>query len=296
MTRPTLHQWVMGARPQTLPLSIAPVLLGVAVVADATNDWLQYWPTIILCFLVAIFLQVGVNYANDYSDGVKGTDKKRVGPLRLVGSGIATPKSVLTAALICLGIAAVFGLLIILLTQQWWLLAVGAACLVAAWFYTGGKQPYGYLPFGEFMVILFFGLVPTLGTMYVQLDFVTSDAWLAGAAAGFFAAGVLMANNLRDREKDAVHNKRTLSVFIGAKASRYVYSSFVLLPFLFLVRFVGHYPAAILVYAVLLFVTIPTIIAVWQAKTPPQLVQVLRRTVLMALAYSLGLTTVILLS
>lgn len=296
MKKPTSAQWIAGARPHTLPLSIVPVLLGIACVMAADPGWWDRWPIALLCLLVAITLQVGVNYANDYSDGIRGTDKKRVGPLRLVGSGLAQPRAVLTAAITSFGVAAVLGFIIIAVTSHWWLLLVGVLCLLAGWYYTGGKRPYGYTPFSEPIVILFFGIIPTVGTMYALTGVVSLNAWMAGLAAGFFAAAVLMANNIRDRERDAQHGKRTLSVVAGPVASRYLYSLFVLVPFVTLMTFVAHYPAAILVYAALLFLTIPTIGDLSRAKTGPDYVVVLQRTVILSLAYGLGLTLVIFLS
>ncbi|MGN6251853.1 MAG: 1,4-dihydroxy-2-naphthoate polyprenyltransferase [Marmoricola sp.] len=172
----TPAQWVAGARPRTLPAAVAPVLAGTGVAAYAH---LEVWWKAVLALLVSLLLQVGVNYANDYSDGVRGTDADRVGPMRLVGSGAATPGAVRTAAFLMLGLAGAVGL-VLAATTAWWLVAVGAACILAAWFYTGGRKPYGYLGLGEVMVFVFFGLVAVLGTVFVQVHQRSHDVgWFA---------------------------------------------------------------------------------------------------------------------
>ena len=168
-----------------------------------------------LALVVSLALQVGVNYANDYSDGIRGTDATRVGPLRLVGSGLASPGAVRAAAFACFAVAAVAGLGLVLLTGFWWLLAVGAACIVAAWFYTGGRHPYGYLGLGELFVFVFFGLVAVGGTVYVQLGRVPLAGLVAGVAIGALACALLVVNNLRDLANDARAGKRTLATRIG---------------------------------------------------------------------------------
>ncbi len=173
--------------------------------------------------VVSLALQVGVNYANDYSDGIRGTDATRVGPLRLVGSGLASPGAVRAAAFACFGVAAVAGLGLVLLTGFWWLLAVGAACIVAAWFYTGGRHPYGYLGLGELFVFVFFGLVAVCGTVYVQLGRVPLAGLVAGVAIGALACALLVVNNLRDLTNDARAGKRTLATRIGDRATRVTY-------------------------------------------------------------------------
>lgn len=295
MAKITFQHWVQGARPQTLILGMVPVLIGAVCVGISSPSAFN-WLLTILCFLVAIFLQIGVNFANDYSDGIRGTDKKRVGPLRLVGSGLVKPKQVLAAAILFFGLASLAGVSIIALTQVWWLLAVGVFCLLAAWFYTGGKYPYGYMPLGELVVIIFFGLVPVLGTMYVQTGFVNDLTWWMGLAVGLFAAGVLMANNLRDREKDVKHKKMTLSVLVGGHTSRLIYSLCVLMPFAILVKLVPYYPAVIWVYFALPFIVIPAIRKIYAAKSGPEYVRVLQLTLLASLAFGMGITTVILLS
>ena len=169
-------------------------------------------------------MQVGVNYANDYSDGVRGTDDERVGPTRLVASGLASPRAVKSAAFGAFGVGAVAGLAVVALSGQWWLLLVGAACIVAAWFYTGGRKPYGYLGLGEVMVFVFFGLVATVGTAYVISGSAPPHAWLAGAAVGALASAILVANNLRDIETDRVAGKMTLPARLGDRNARLFYA------------------------------------------------------------------------
>jgi 1,4-dihydroxy-2-naphthoate octaprenyltransferase len=177
----------------------------------------------VLCLVVALALQVGVNYANDYSDGIRGTDAERIGPMRLVGSGAAAPRRVKFAAFACFGIAAVAGLAIVLLSGQWWLLLVGVACLRAAWFYTGGRRPYGYAGLGEVMVFVFFGLVAVTGTTYVQAGRVTLVSLVAAVAVGLVACQVLVANNLRDIVGDVAVGKHTLATRLGDRGTRWLY-------------------------------------------------------------------------
>jgi 1,4-dihydroxy-2-naphthoate polyprenyltransferase len=216
----TAAQWVEGARPRTLPAAVAPVLVGTG--AAGALDGFQPVRAV-LALGVALSLQVAVNYANDYSDGVRGTDADRVGPLRLTGSGTARPGQVKAAAFAAFGVAGALGLVLILLSGQWWLLAVGAACVAAAWFYTGGSHPYGYSGFGELFVFVFFGLVAVLGTTYTQVGRVDGSAIVSAAAIGWLACALLVANNLRDVPTDAVTGKRTLAVRIGERRTRILY-------------------------------------------------------------------------
>lgn len=285
----TLGDWIAGARLQTLPLAIAPVALGAATAyvlphEDAGPGW--HWARALLCLAVALFLQIGVNFANDYSDGVRGTDKHRVGPRRLTASGAAKPRTVLIVALSFFALAAAAGLIIVFRTEYWWLLAVGAACIVAAWFYTGGKRPYGYYGLGELFVFVFFGLVATVGTTFVLAGTVTIESWLAGVAIGLIACAALMVNNIRDREQDKLAGKRTLAVLIGNLASRIVYAVLILAPFVILVFFVLFYENAYLTYFVLLL-ALPAAIITLTAKTAPELIVALRLTSFTALAYGL---------
>jgi 1,4-dihydroxy-2-naphthoate octaprenyltransferase len=215
----TPAQWLEGARPRTLPAAVSPVLAGTGV---ALHLHQAVWWKAALAMLVSLALQVGVNYANDYSDGVRGTDADRVGPLRLVGSGVASPGAVKAAAFAAFGVAAVAGL-VLCATSSWWLLVVGALSVLAAWFYTGGSRPYGYRALGEVMVFVFFGLVAVLGTTYVQTGSLPAAAWSAAVGVGVLACAILVANNLRDVPTDRAAGKRTLAVVLGDRRSRALY-------------------------------------------------------------------------
>ncbi len=215
----TPDQWLAGARPRTLPAAVAPVLAGTAVAAH--EDAAVWWKAL-LALVVALALQVGVNYANDYSDGVRGTDADRVGPLRLVGSGAAGAAAVKRAAFASFGVAAGAGL-VLALTSAWWLLLVGAVAVAAAWYYTGGRSPYGYRGLGEVMVFVFFGLVAVVGTTYVQSGTAPLAAWYAAAGTGALACAILVANNLRDIPTDREVGKRTLAVVLGGEHTRYLF-------------------------------------------------------------------------
>jgi 1,4-dihydroxy-2-naphthoate octaprenyltransferase len=227
----TPAQWLEGARPRTLPAAVAPVLAGTGVAAY--TDQAVWWRAA-LALVVALALQVGVNFANDYSDGVRGTDAARVGPLRLVGSGAARPGTVKRAAFAAFGVAAAAGLALAAATA-WWLLAVGLASVVAAWFYTGGRAPYGYRALGEVMVFVFFGLVAVVGTTYVQTRTAPWPAWASGVGVGALACAILVANNLRDIPTDRLAGKRTLAVVLGDPRTRVLYGLLVALALVALV-------------------------------------------------------------
>jgi 1,4-dihydroxy-2-naphthoate octaprenyltransferase len=212
----TPAQWLQAARPPTLPAAVSPVLAGTGV---AAFDGHAVWWRAALAMVVALALQVGVNYANDYSDGIRGTDADRVGPLRLVGSRLAPPRSVKLAAFAAFGVAAAVGL-VLAATTSWWLVGVGALCVLAAWYYTGGKSPYGYLGLGEVMVFVFFGLVAVVGTTYVQTETWLLPAGYAAVGVGAIACAILVANNLRDIPTDTVAGKRTLAVVLGDARTR----------------------------------------------------------------------------
>jgi len=214
----TPADWFAGARPRTLPAAVAPVLAGTGVAAYVDS---AVWCRAALALVVSLALQVGVNYANDYSDGVRGTDADRVGPMRLVGSSRASAASVKRAAFLSFGVAAVAGLVLTALAGAWWLVAVGGVCIVAAWFYTGGSHPYGYLGLGEVMVFVFFGLVAVMGTTYVQTEsFDLLASFYAAVGIGALACAILVANNLRDIPTDTVSGKRTLAVKLGDTRTR----------------------------------------------------------------------------
>ena len=208
--------WWEGARPRTLPAAVVPVVIGAAVASGGSS---VHWWRAGLAALVSLALQVGVNYANDYSDGVRGTDEKRVGPLRLVGSGLVPPARVKMAAFLSFFVAASAGLVLALSTSMW-LIVVGLLAILSAWFYTGGPRPYGYAGLGEVFVFVFFGLVATVGTTYVIAEGVPAAAWWAGCAAGCFSCAMLVVNNLRDIPGDTVAGKRTLAVRMGDSRTR----------------------------------------------------------------------------
>jgi len=213
----TAAQWFEGARPRTLGAAVSPVLVGTAAaVADA--DGVIWW-RFAAALVVALALQVGVNYANDYSDGVRGTDRERKGPLRLTATGTATPQAVRNAAALAFGVAAVIGLVLSLVVDPW-LLVVGVAAIAAAVLYTGGPVPLGYLGLGELMVLVFFGFVATVGSAYVQVEYVPGAAWWGSLVVGLLACAILLANNVRDVPTDTVAGKRTLAVRVGAPAAR----------------------------------------------------------------------------
>ncbi len=241
-------RWRVGARPRTLPAAVVPVLVGTAaahplspglpagytalthVVAPAL--WDSTWWRALGALVVALALQVGTNYANDYSDGIRGTDDQRVGPVRLVASGLASPQAVKRAAMLAFGIAGGVGVALAWATS-WWVLVVGAACLAAGWFYTGGPRPYGYAGFGELFVFVFFGLVATIGTYYVQtLRLGGGLVFWSSVDVGLLATALLLANNLRDIDTDLISGKRTLAARVGRRTAGWFYVSCIVVPFI----------------------------------------------------------------
>lgn len=285
----TWRDWVGGARIRTLPLAIAPVIAGTGAALIVDRNF--HWVIAIACLIVSVSLQIGVNYANDYSDGIRGTDAHRVGPARLTGAGRAKPRTVLTVALVFFAIAAIVGIAIVVRTGQWWMLAVGAACIVAAWFYTGGKRPYGYAAMGELFVFVFFGLVATLGTTYVQVvdiaansadsinpvTLIPQEAWFSAVGVGLLACCVLLANNLRDIPQDKEAGKRTLSVLIGRRGTQVLFTVFVLVAIGIAAFIALLYPIAWLTLMVLLALG-PAIVIVWAYRNPRELITVLALT------------------
>jgi 1,4-dihydroxy-2-naphthoate octaprenyltransferase len=220
-----MNIWIAGARPRTLPAAIAPVLVATALAGSNS----QVLPAL-LALTVSLSLQIGVNYANDYSDGIRGTDDDRVGPLRITASGLAAPRSVRNAAFISFGVAAIAGLLLALMSS-WWLIAVGALAIAAAWGYTGGKNPYGYRGLGELFVFIFFGLVATMGSYYVQVEELTFDSLLIAVSMGSLSCSILVVNNIRDRALDALAGKKTLAVRVGDRPARYGFLILIILAF-----------------------------------------------------------------
>jgi 1,4-dihydroxy-2-naphthoate polyprenyltransferase len=281
--RPAL--WVQGARPRTLPAAVAPVLVGsgAAAQAGAFVGWKAA-----LALAVAVALQVGVNYANDYSDGVQGTDAQRVGPLRLVGSGAVSPGAVRTAAFGSFGVAAACGL-VLAATTAWWLVAVGGLAIAAGWFYTGGSRPYGYRGLGEVSVFVFFGLVAVVGTTYVQAEAVTAASVLGGVGVGALACAILVANNLRDIPTDRETGKRTLAVLLGDARTRVLFTALVALALLT----VALIALAMTAWALLALASAPLALRalrpVRAGATGLRLVEVLRDTGLAELVYAVGL-------
>ena len=276
----TTAQWVEGARPRTLPAALSPVLVGTGAAAAIDGARLG---RAVLALVVARALQIGVNYANDYSDGIRGTNDARVGPLRLVGSGVARPKAVLAAALGAFAVAAVVGLVLALLTSLL-LLVVGAAALFAAWGYTGGKSPYGYRGLGEVSVFVFFGLVAVIGTTYVQTGHLSLLALAGGVASGALACSILVTNNLRDIPTDGVSGKQTLAVRIGDPRTRLLYTVLVVLPFLVAVAVGVARPGALLALLALPLAIGPVRI-VRSGATGRDLVAALKGTGQLQLAY-----------
>ena len=223
----TLSQWIEGARPRTLPAAVSPILVGTGAAYQTGH---VVWAYAVLALVVALSLQVGVNFANDYSDGIRGTDEVRVGPVRLVGQRLAEPRSVKIAAFACFFFAGLMGLALVGLSQLWVMIPIGAAAIVAAWYYTGGSRPYGYLGLGELFVFVFFGLVATLGTMATMTP-PTAAGWWGAIGVGALASAILVANNLRDIPTDREHGKLTLAVRMGESGTRAFYVALVAVAF-----------------------------------------------------------------
>lgn len=300
--------WISGARLRTLPLAFAPVVLGAGAavgqlgglsdlvigsvdptVDDNVNGWMLLFKAL-LALIVALALQIGSNYANDYSDGIRGTDDDRVGPMRLTASGLIPPEQVKRAAFICFGIAGFAGLLLTILSAAWWMLPVGVAAVLAAWYYTGGKHPYGYMALGEVFVFIFFGLVATLGTTYTMAGGVSAAAWAGAVAVGLYACAVLMVNNLRDIPTDIEAGKRTLAVLLGDRRSRIAYLALVFLPYpLLIVPILTGYSGALLAIASVVLVMKPVRALVHQ-RTGQALVPAIKHTSVAALVYAVLLS------
>ena len=280
----TLGQWVEGSRPRTLPAAIAPVVVGTGLAINA--DSLRIGRAC-LAVVVAVALQIGVNFANDYSDGIRGTDNNRVGPVRLVGQGMASPRSVRLAAFIAFGIACLAGLALVIATQAWWLLLVGLACVSAAWLYTGGPKPYGYHGLGEVFVLIFFGLVPVVGTCYVQSGTITLAAFIASIGVGTLACAVLVTNNLRDLPNDQQAGKNTLAVRIGVQRTRTLYVVCIITTAI--TTLITAALTSWLVLLALVILIIAPIRLILSGATGPALIPALKQTGLLVLFYGLGL-------
>ena len=281
----TPAQWLEGARPRTLPAAVSPVLAGTGVAAYV--DQAVWWKAL-MALVVALALQVGVNYANDYSDGIRGTDADRVGPLRLVGSGAATASSVKEAALISFGVAGLFGL-VLAITTAWWIVLVGLVCIVAAWYYTGGRRPYGYHGLGEVMVFVFFGLVAVMGTTYVQIESFPLASFFAALGVGALACAILVANNLRDVPTDSEVGKRTLAVVLGEEQTRYLYAFLVAVSVIALLGVWLQTTWLALLALVFLVPAVQAVRTVLDGTTGRGLVPVLQKTGTAELLYAAGL-------
>ena len=244
--------WIAGARPKTLPAAVVPVAVGTAAAVDPDLGWdggIIWWRAA-FALVVALALQIATNYANDYSDGIRGTDDDRAGPLRLVGSGIVDAKKVKQAAFASFGVAAVAGLALTLAAGPE-LIGVGLASILAGWFYTGGKNPYGYRGLGEVFVFVFFGLVATVGSAYVQPGGWSGMAWLVAVAVGCLSTALLVTNNLRDIPTDSATGKITLAVRLGDARTRWLFVAFLALPFVVAVLVAIDRPWALLALAAL---------------------------------------------
>lgn len=303
MTTPA--QWVAGSRPRTLPAAIVPVAVGSAVASF--NGFAigagQVVVRIVLALIVALALQVGVNYSNDYSDGIRGTDEVRVGPVRLVGQGLASPSAVKKAALLSFLVACIAGLALVLLTQAWWMLIVGVAAVAAAWFYTGGPRPYGYAGLGELFVFVFFGLVAVVGTTFVLTMRIQWLAVVFAVPVGLLACALLVINNLRDIPGDTAVGKNTLAVRLGDARTRVLYGVCLWVPFAVAgaVGIAGFgFRAVLPIGALLAVVAVPVALVPWRkvraGAVGPALVEVLGGTGRVQLAYGLLLTVGIALS
>jgi 1,4-dihydroxy-2-naphthoate octaprenyltransferase len=278
------NKWILGARPRTLAAAIAPVLVATAY---AREDWQPV--AALLALLVSLSLQVGVNYANDYSDGIRGTDDSRIGPIRLTASGLASAKSVKNAAFLSFLVAAIAGL-VLAIQSSWWLIAVGALAIAAAWGYTGGNNPYGYRGLGEVSVFLFFGIVATVGTYYVQTEELNLQIFIIAVPMGSLSCAILVINNLRDRAQDELVGKRTMAVRLGDKGARALYISLLIASHLFALLTLT--PFALLTLLALPL-SVPLAKSVWAGASGAALIPYLAKTgklqLIFALLFALGL-------
>jgi 1,4-dihydroxy-2-naphthoate octaprenyltransferase len=279
------RDWIAGARPRTLPAAVVPVVVGAGVALGYGR--FSAWRAA-LALIVALALQVGVNYANDYSDGIRGTDERRVGPVRLVGARLARPRQVLAAALSCFIVACAAGLVLAVVTS-WWLVLLGAAAVAAAWFYTGGSRPYGYRALGEVSVFVFFGVAAVAGTAYVQMGTVTWLALAASVPVGLLACALLVINNLRDIPTDSVTGKRTLAVVLGDKRTRLLYTGCIVVPFCVAAAIAPVAPLTLIALAAVPF-ALPPARLVHDGAAGPGLIAALGQTGRLQLAFGALLT------
>jgi 1,4-dihydroxy-2-naphthoate octaprenyltransferase len=287
----TPAQWIEGARLRTLPMAVAPVVAGSAA-AQALHSFDPV--RAVLALLVALFLQIGVNYANDYSDGIKGTDDVRVGPLRLTGSGVAAPGHVKAAALLCFGLGALAGAALVVLSRQWWFIPVGLSAVLAAWGYTGGRTPYGYRGLGDVFVFVYFGLVAVLGTTLTQAGALNPEAWVAALSTGLIATALLMANNIRDLPGDREVGKRTLAVRLGDPMARVVFTAEIAVA-LALVLFLVPGNPWMLVVLLLVPVALPPVATVLRVQDRRRLIPVLKQCGVLNVGWAVLFTLAVLL-